>query len=94
MLDWRTICPSNDAKHLVRGTELEYCIPDGFLSRFRIVSVRTVKYGEYDCRYRVYDASTVTDAEVKAGIKPRSIAEFATLDETLAFIEPARFILE
>ncbi len=100
-MEWRTICPSNDPKHLIRGTELESCIPPGFLSRFRIVSVRTVnrkhssevlggRYLEYDCRYRVYDAATVTDAEVRAGITPRSIGEFDTLEAVAAAIEPAR----
>jgi hypothetical protein len=98
MLDWRTLSKSNDPKHLVRGTEIESCIPPGFLSRFRIVSVRTVnrsgKFVEYDCKYRVYDAGTVTDAEVKEGIAPKSIGEFATLDDALKFIEPARFIVD
>lgn len=104
MLDWRTIQHANRDQRYVRGTELDYCFPDGFLHRFKIVSVRTVNrednpsYADgrtmltYDVKYRVYDAATVTDAEIKQGIAPRSIAEFATLDEALAFIEPSRHI--
>lgn len=101
MLDWRTICPSNDPRHLVKGTELEYCFPDGFLHRFKIVSVRTIgyewdtldssrSYTIHDCKYRVYDAATISDAEVKAGIAPHSIGDYATLDAALAAIEPHR----
>lgn len=103
MPNWRTLCPTNDPKHLVRGTELESCIPDGFLSRFRIVSVRTVGwerddtslsggYTVHDVKYRVYDAASVTDAEVREGIKPRSVGDFPTLEAALSFIEPCRYI--
>lgn len=112
MLEWRTLCPSNDPKHLVRGTELEYCIPAGFLSRFKIVSVRTIlrdtQWNDddwqnatrgrimgsrivHDVRYRIRDAATVTDAEIRQGVEPRVIGEFATLDEALAAIEPFRY---
>ena len=101
MLDWRTIVPSREPAHMVRGTELEVCFPAGFLSRFAIYSVRTVQwirdrdhwnggYGEYDVRYRVRDAFTVSDADVKAGVRPKIFGEYATLDDALAAIEPHR----
>lgn len=110
MLDWRTICPSNDPRHLVKGTELEYCFPDGFLHRFKIVSVRILALEAWtdadralaatgaivprryyhDCKYRVYDAATISDAEIKAGVAPRSV-DFTTLDAALAAIEPHRY---
>lgn len=95
MLDWRTITPSNDQKRWVKGCELESCIPPGFLSRFRIVSIRVYDADRNaDVRYSVRDAATVTDAEVKAGKLPRSVGEFATLEEALKAIEPFRFKME
>ena len=93
MLDWRTIRNSRDPKFMVKGHELESCIPSGFLSRFRIVSVRTYDVDRYaDVFYRVYDAETVTDADVRAGKFSQPVANFDTLEETLAAIEPHRFL--
>lgn len=92
MLDWHTICPSNDQKRWVKGCELESCIPPGFLSRFRIVSVRTYDADRNaDVYYRVYDAETVTDADVRDGKFAQPVANFETLDAALAAIEPHRY---
>lgn len=91
MLDWHTITAGNDPKRWVKGCELESCIPSGFLSRFRIVSVRIYDADRNaDVRYSVRDAATVTDAEVKAGKAPRSVGEFPTLEDALTAIEPHR----
>lgn len=101
MLNWETICHSRDEKHLVRGTELERCFPDGFLHRFAIYSVRTVEfvrdatainggYAQYDCRYRVRDVEAANDAHFAAGKPAPIFGEYATLDEALAAIEPYR----
>lgn len=100
MLDWKTLVPSNDPRHLTRGTEIEACRPEGFASRFAIYSVRTVERewieerrmwaSVFDVRYRVRDAETVTLEQVKQGVRPAVFGEFATLDEALAAIEPFR----
>jgi hypothetical protein len=95
--DWRTICPSTNAAHLVRGTELEVSIPAGFLSRFAIYSVRRMEWVSdptlpaggiwaHDVSYRVRDAATISDAEVKAGVRPKIVGEFKTLEEAEAFM--------
>lgn len=96
--NWKTIIPSNDPAHLVRGTEIEYSIPDGFHSRFALYSVRTSQrvkdadhwqggYISYDLRYRVRDAALITDAETREGKRPPIACEFATLDECEAWIK-------
>lgn len=90
--NWRVLVNSREPKHWERGTEIEVSIPDGFRSRFAVYSVRTSRwakdvgcinggYVEYDCRYRIRDAETVTDAQVKEGVRPSAVAEFATLAE-------------
>lgn len=101
MLEWRTLVPSNDPKHLVKETEIEVCIPSGFRSRFAIYSVRVVGwerdpiamnggYSVYDVRYRVRDAEAANDAHFREGKSAPIFGEFATLDEALAAIEPYR----
>lgn len=95
--NWRTIVPSRDPAHWKRGTEIEVSIPAGFMSRFAIYSVRQSRwvkdpkhwdggYVETDATYRVRDSDTVTDAEVKAGTRPKVIGEFPTLDECEKFL--------
>lgn len=97
--DWRTLIPSNDPRHVNRGSELEVSIPKGepFRSRFAIYSVRVTGWerdpmapnGGYaitDCTYRVRDAHSVSDAQVKAGERPKIVFEAATLDQVEAFL--------
>lgn len=102
MLNWRPVTPSNNPKHWVKGSEIDSCVPDGFLSRFRIASIRCYVWqadasnprgGTYvaDAFYRVYDAETISDAQVREGVKPASVGNFDTLDAALASIEPYRF---
>lgn len=90
--DWRVLVNSRETKHWERGTEIDVSLPHGFRSRFAVYSVRTTRwakdvscvaggYVEYDCRYRVRDAKTVSDAQVRAGERPAVVAEFATLNE-------------
>jgi hypothetical protein len=96
LLNWRTVTPSNDRAHLVRGTELESAIPEGFRSRFAVYSIRTVERDtaftfevvhQYDRRYVVRDAETVSDADVKDGKRPAIIAQFATETELCAWLD-------
>lgn len=44
-------------------------------------------YVQTDCRYRVRDASTVSDADVKAGIRPAITFEADTLDMVEAWLK-------
>lgn len=99
LLNWRTVTPSNDPRHLVRGTELESAIPDGFQSRFAVYSVRTVERDpsftfehvmQYDRRYVVRDAATVSDEQVREGVRPAITAQFATEIELCAWLEQQR----
>jgi hypothetical protein len=96
LLNWRTVTPSNEPRHMVRGTELESAIPDGFRSRFAVYSIRTVErdlsftfehVNQYDRRYVVRDAETVSDADVKDGKRPAIIAQFATEIELCAWLD-------
>lgn len=97
--DWRTLIPSNDPRHVKRGSEIEVSIPKGepFRSRFAIYSVRVTGWekdpmapnGGYlitDATYRVRDAETVSDAQVKSGDRPKIVFEAPTLDQVEAFI--------
>lgn len=96
MANWRTIVPSHEPAHRVKGTELEVLIPDGFRSQFAIYSVRCYKLdgktGERyaDMYYRIRDAGRVTDARVRSGIRPPIIAACDTLDEAMNYIEAYR----
>ena len=97
--DWRSIVPSNDPRHLKRGTEIELSCPMGepYYGRFAIYTVRQSRYVkdakaidggyvEYDVTYRVRDAGSVSDAQVRAGERPAIAFEGATLDTAEAFI--------
>lgn len=95
--NWRTLIPSREPAHMVRGSEIEMSIPDGQHFRFAIYAVRTTEWikdaghwaGGYvsaDCRYRIRDAATVTDAQVAANVRPSIVAEFATLDDAETWI--------
>lgn len=83
MLSWRTITPSNNPKFTVKGTELAQAIVPGTNSRFAIVEVRTIDADRFlSVTYYVRDAKTVSDAEVRDGIKPKIVFR-GDLDECL-----------
>ncbi|QWY83639.1 hypothetical protein [Rhizobium phage RHph_X2_26] len=97
MLEWRTLVPSRSPQHLVKGTELEVCFPAGYRHRFALYTVRVAHwerdpshieggYMVHDARYRVRDADTINDAQVRAGVRPLVTGEFDTLDAALKFI--------
>ena len=100
MLNWQTLVPGNDPKQLVRGTEIERCIPPGFRSRFAIYSVRMIvivrkpsgnySHTVYDVYYRVRDVEAANDQHFKDGKPAPIFGEYATLDDALAAIEPHR----
>lgn len=87
-MEWRTVTGSNHPKFMVKGTELSNAIVPGVLSRFQVCEIRSYdKDGHADRYYAVRDAHTVSDAEVKAGVRPHIVANFTTLDEALKFCQ-------
>lgn len=84
---WRTVTHSQDPRFLVRGTELSVMIVPDTLSRFQLCEVRTYDRGEvfpHGRRYAVRDAATVTDAQVREGVRPAIVKWFP---DELAAIE-------
>lgn len=69
MLNWRSLeCPAN--RYLVKGSELAVAIV-GPQSRFAIYEVRTREDDGFSgTRYVVRDATKISDADVKAGMRP------------------------
>lgn len=98
MLNWRTVTSSRDPSYEKNGTELECAIVPGTRSRFQVCSIRKSRwvkddfainggYVELDCTYVVRDADTVSDADVKAGIRPHIVLVCTTLDDALKFCQ-------
>lgn len=89
MLNWKFITPSNSPKFMVNGTELNQALC-GNNSRFAIVEVRAYDASmNADRRYVVRDAATVSDAEIKAGIRPKIVANFNYEDEAINYCKLA-----
>lgn len=87
MLEWRTVTPSCDRKHMVKGTVLESAIMPGCHSRYLVESVRTYDADRNaDAYYRVRDAALVSDAEIREGKPSPIVGTFETLDAALEFI--------
>lgn len=71
MLNWRTITPSTSRAADVKGAELAAAIIPGTLSRFQIIAIRTYDAERMpDQVYVIRDADTVTDAQVRDGVRP------------------------
>ncbi|AGR48102.2 hypothetical protein SmphiM12_470 [Sinorhizobium phage phiM12] len=98
MLNWRTVTPSRSPSYEKNGTELECAIVPGTRSRFQVCAIRKSRwvkidfsinggYVELDCTYVIRDAETVSDADVKAGIRPKIVFDCKTLDEALKFCQ-------
>jgi len=92
-VNWRTLIRSSDPRFLVKGAELEVALV-GPASRFALYCVRTLVPAlpgsrdrfDLDLGFVVRDAETVTDAQVRDGVRPAIVGRFSTLDEALAFI--------
>jgi len=70
-LEWSPLTTSRDPGFMVKGTELAQAIVPGTRSRFAIVEVRALGADRMpDVTYRVRDAETVSDADVRAGKRP------------------------
>jgi hypothetical protein len=74
---------------MVKGYELADCFYGRH--RFRIAEVRAypngVRDGDAGVVYAIYDAETVTDAEVAAGIHPTRIATCDTFAAAIEFCD-------
>lgn len=88
MLTWRTIVSSRDPKYTVKGTELACAAVPNTMHRFAVYEVRTLEAdGGLGVKYRIRDAQTVTDSEVRAGVRPRIVFENLLEDECLHWCE-------
>ena len=86
-MDWRIITPSNSPKYMVKGTELNQAIVPGYQSRYALVEVRTYDANrQADRGYSVRDAATVSDEDVRNGIKPKQIAFFNFEDDAIEYV--------
>lgn len=88
---WSSIIDSRSPKFLVKGHELaQALVVPGY--RFAIIEVRSQEIDENGVRYpgtryRVRDAHTVSDADVKAGKRPGVVFDCQGFDEALAWCE-------
>lgn len=86
-LNWVSVTTSRDAKFMVKGVELANAIC-GTLCRFQICEHRAYTTDRTPTViYRVRDAETVTDAQVRDGVRPKVVAIFDTFEDAFAFCE-------
>jgi hypothetical protein len=79
-LNWHSL-PYDPAKFLVKGTEIAQAIVPGTLSRFAIVETRSIGEDRMPALvYRLRDATTVSDADVRAGVRPHVVGVYAEPD--------------
>jgi hypothetical protein len=73
-LNWRTLTGSTNPKFLVNGAELSVAFAAGH--RFAVYEVRCRdEEGQPDRKYVIRDAQSVSDAQVKKGVRPTVCAE-------------------
>lgn len=93
MLQWRPILTSADPKFMVKGHVLASALY-GPQNRFLIEEVRAM-VDDASCFegyymgvcYRVRDAATVTDAQVRAGQHSKIIGQMETAQAAMAFCD-------
>jgi len=84
---WKSITPSNSPKYMVMGTELNYMLA-GVNSRYAIVEVRSYdKDRNADRLYIIRDAHTVSDEDIKNGVRPKIVARFNFEDDALKYCQ-------
>lgn len=90
MLEWRTVTSANDPKYLVRGTVLSSAYVPNCRKRFLIEEVRSQEWDAVDNRhysstaYRLRDAETITDADVRSGKSSEIVFRSDDLDLCLS----------
>lgn len=73
-LNWRTLTGSANPKFLVNGVELSVAFAAGH--RFAVYEVRCRDdEGQPDRKYVIRDAQSISDAQVKEGVRPAVCAE-------------------
>lgn len=81
-LNWRTIAGANHPRFLVKGTELASAVIPDCLSRFVVYEIRTYDAeNNADRCYVIRDAHTVSDDQLREGVRPAIIARLNNLDE-------------
>ena len=83
-LEWASVTSSRDSRFMVKGVELANAIVPETLCRFQVCEHRAyTAQREPDVIYRVRDAETVSDAQVRDGIRPAIVQSFKTLESAL-----------
>ena len=84
MLKWHSL-NYKPQDYFVKGTELTQALA-GSNKRYALIEVRCY---DKDCNaellYRVRDAATVSDEQVKAGVRPKVVFESLDYDEALNY---------
>lgn len=84
-MNWETLMNSRHPNFLIKGSELAQLIC-GPQMRFAIVETRAMEAdGSPGVVYRVRDAATVTDAQVRGGKRPAIVATFKTFEDAQAY---------
>jgi hypothetical protein len=90
--DWRSLMDSRDPKFLVKGSELSQTIVPHTQSRFAIVETRCIESdGQLGVMYRVRDADTVTDAQIKEGKRPAIVHHTNTFEGAMEWVQGEMF---
>lgn len=86
MLQWRTLTPSTSRAADIKGAELAAAIIPGALSRFQLIAIRAYDAERMpDQVYMVRDADTVTDAQVREGVRPAIVWRGKSEEEGIAW---------
>ena len=85
ILNWRNL-PYAKADFFTKGTEFAQAIVPDTFSRFAICEARGGRDNEGNPTlvYRLRDAHTVNDADIRAGKRPAIVGVFAEPDEAAA----------
>ena len=84
-LNWQYVTDPNSPQWRVKGTRLAQAVY-GFQSRFAIVELRTY---DFEIEFGIADATTVSDADTKAGKLPKIVKRYPTLDDAIDAIDRA-----
>lgn len=87
-LYWRVVLDPNDSKYMVKGHVLSTAFVPETNSRFMIEEVRCM-YADrtMGVNYRVRDAATVSDAEVRDGKMSKVVFYADTIDDCLSWVD-------